>query len=79
MNTINLTTFEELKQISGDEFINELIQAFLEETISFSKLPKVIEKTMRQHTTLHHPKLDDILQADQWARETAKSIINDES
>ena len=31
MKTINLTTFEELKQISGDEFINELIQAFLEE------------------------------------------------
>jgi len=31
MNTINQTTFEELRQISGDELINELIQAFLDE------------------------------------------------
>jgi HPt (histidine-containing phosphotransfer) domain-containing protein len=31
MSVIDKATFEELKQISGEEFINELIEAFLEE------------------------------------------------
>lgn len=31
MPVINKTTFEELKQISGEDFINELIDAFLED------------------------------------------------
>jgi histidine phosphotransfer protein HptB len=31
MPVINKATFEELKQLSGEDFINELIDAFLEE------------------------------------------------
>ena len=31
MSLIHKTTFEELKQISGDDFINELIDAFLDD------------------------------------------------
>ena len=31
MSVIEKTTFEELKQMSGDEFINELIDTFLED------------------------------------------------
>ena len=31
MTVIDQTTFEELKQISGDDFINELIDAFLDD------------------------------------------------
>ena len=31
MSVIDKATFEELKQISGEDFINELIDAFLEE------------------------------------------------
>jgi HPt (histidine-containing phosphotransfer) domain-containing protein len=31
MSVINKTTFEELKQISGDDFIDELIDTFLED------------------------------------------------
>jgi histidine phosphotransfer protein HptB len=31
MSVINKATFEELKQMSGDDFINELIDAFLED------------------------------------------------
>lgn len=59
---------------------NEIaVQAFLDETISFPQLSKTIEKTMHLHQTQYHPKLDDILQADQWARETAKTIIADET
>jgi len=59
---------------------NEIaVQAFLDETISFSCLPKIIEKTMQCHQTIFHPTLNEILQADQWARDTAKVIIADES
>ena len=32
MPVINKTTFEELKQMSGTDFINELIDAFLDDT-----------------------------------------------
>ena len=32
MPVIDKTTFDELKQISGDDFINELIDTFLEDT-----------------------------------------------
>jgi histidine phosphotransfer protein HptB len=31
MSVINKATFEELKQMSGDDFINDLIDAFLED------------------------------------------------
>ena len=31
MSTIDATVFDELKQMSGEDFINELIDAFLEE------------------------------------------------
>ena len=31
MSVINQTTFEELKQMSGEDFINELIDAFLDD------------------------------------------------
>jgi len=38
MSVIDKTTFDELKQMSGDEFINELIDTFLEDA------PKMIEE-----------------------------------
>lgn len=38
MSVIDLATFEELKQMSGTEFINELIDTFLEDA------PKLIEE-----------------------------------
>ena len=37
MSEIDRTTFEELKQMSGEDFINELINAFLDDA------PKMIE------------------------------------
>ena len=38
MSVINQVTFTELKQVSGDDFINELIDTFLEDA------PKMIEE-----------------------------------
>jgi len=43
MTSIDQTTFEELKQLSGDEVLNELIEAFLDEA------PKMLRE---MHTSL---------------------------
>jgi HPt (histidine-containing phosphotransfer) domain-containing protein len=44
MPVIDRTTFDELKQMSGDDFINELIDTFLEDA------PKMIAEIKSSHT-----------------------------
>ncbi len=45
--------------------------AFLDERIGFNEISKVIARTMRKHQVVTHPGLEDILEADRWAREAA--------
>jgi 1-deoxy-D-xylulose-5-phosphate reductoisomerase len=45
--------------------------AFLDERIGFHEIPKVIARAMRKHRTVAHPSLEEILEADCWAREIA--------
>lgn len=52
------------------------VQAFLEGSINFLAIPKVIETTMARHVAIP---LDDIsvaLEADRWAREYAATAVN---
>jgi len=51
------------------------VQAFLKHLISFVKIPEIIRETMERHTVVNDPSLDDILEADRWAREKAEKII----
>lgn len=51
------------------------VQAFLDQRLSFAKIPKVIEKTMSRHSVAEHTSLDDILEADKWARKEAEGVI----
>jgi len=51
------------------------VQAFLDQRLSFAKIPKVIEKTMNRHSVAEHASLDDILEADKWARKEAEDVI----
>jgi 1-deoxy-D-xylulose-5-phosphate reductoisomerase len=51
------------------------VAAFLENSISFIKIPEIIEKTMEHHAVVSDPTLSDILEADQWAREQAEDLI----
>jgi len=51
------------------------VEAFLEKRISFLKIPEVIRGTMDRHTVIADPTLQDILRADQWAREQAQALI----
>lgn len=51
------------------------VEAFLEQRISFVKIPALIEKTMERHTVVADPSLADILEADRRARKQAEEII----
>jgi len=52
------------------------VAAFLENRLSFIKIPQIIEKTMEHHVVVTDPTLSDILEADQWARKQAQNFIN---
>lgn len=52
----------------------EAVKAFLEGRLNFVKIPDVIEKVLLKHRAATDMTLDDILQADSWAREEARSL-----
>ena len=47
------------------------VSAFLGEQIPFLRIPRIIERVMARHRVKSHPSLEDILEADRWAREEA--------
>jgi 1-deoxy-D-xylulose-5-phosphate reductoisomerase len=52
------------------------VDAFLNREIQFTEIPVVIRKTMARHTVRTDKNLNAVLEADQWAREIAKGIVN---
>lgn len=56
----------------------QAVELFLGEQISFLEIPRVIEQTCDRHRSDHTatPSLDDILAADQWARQTVQAIAH---
>ena len=50
------------------------VNAFLNQLIAFVEIPQVVERAMDQHAVVSDPELDDILGADQWARDCAEKI-----
>ena len=51
---------------------NEIaVNAFLNSKISFSAIPLIIQNTMKEHKPKYNPNINDILDADYWARERA--------
>ena len=51
------------------------VRAYLEGQMGFADIPRVIAETIEQHRPLAHPTLDDILEADTWARHQAHERI----
>ena len=48
---------------------NEIaVAAFLDRKLHFPEIWEMVERVMDRHTTIAHPDLDAILEADQWAR-----------
>ncbi|MCB1061910.1 MAG: 1-deoxy-D-xylulose-5-phosphate reductoisomerase [Verrucomicrobiae bacterium] len=55
---------------------NEIAVAkFLENSLRFPKIWETVEETMDAHDVIDHPKLDEILAADAWAREFASGQL----
>ncbi len=52
------------------------VEAFLVGKIPFSQIPPLIETTLNRHTRCSSPDLDDILEADRWARATASRLVS---
>lgn len=51
---------------------NEIaVNAFLNNRINFLAIPIIIQNTMKEHKPKYNPNIDDILDADYWAREKA--------
>lgn len=56
---------------------NEIaVDAFLQRRLGFLEIPRVIQKTMERHHPADPKSLENILQADAWAREEAQKLIN---
>jgi 1-deoxy-D-xylulose-5-phosphate reductoisomerase len=47
------------------------VSSFLEKRMSFPRIWQTVERVMNAHESIAHPGLDEILQADQWARAEA--------
>lgn len=54
----------------------QAVALFLEEKIEFLDIPRLIEKVCDRHQNDNktNPTLDDILQADQWARQAVLEL-----
>jgi 1-deoxy-D-xylulose-5-phosphate reductoisomerase len=56
---------------------NEIaVESFLAHRLPFDKIPEIVQQTMAKHTVLSNPSLDDILDADNWSRSTAATLID---
>ncbi|MBX9720516.1 MAG: 1-deoxy-D-xylulose-5-phosphate reductoisomerase, partial [Candidatus Obscuribacterales bacterium] len=53
----------------------ELVYAFLNRRISFMDIPKYVEKILELHPCVSRPTLDDILEADRWARQASQDLL----
>lgn len=51
------------------------VSAFVEDKIDFLDIPQVIKKTMKKHQVIKNPSLQEIIQAENWARDYTKGLI----
>jgi 1-deoxy-D-xylulose-5-phosphate reductoisomerase len=50
------------------------VELFLSHRISFTDIAKIVQKTLEQHQNISQPSLEEILAADNWARECATRL-----
>jgi len=51
------------------------VDEFLKEKLAFVNIPKIIGRVMVLHKKINHPSLNEILDADLWARQAAYQLI----
>jgi 1-deoxy-D-xylulose-5-phosphate reductoisomerase len=52
------------------------VAGFLDRQVRFPDIWQIVEEVMNRHTSVAHPDLDAILQADQWARKEASGMLD---
>jgi 1-deoxy-D-xylulose-5-phosphate reductoisomerase len=52
------------------------VMNFLQDGLPFTRIPEVIGKVIASHRRVEHPKLNEIIQADGWAREQVGAALN---
>jgi 1-deoxy-D-xylulose-5-phosphate reductoisomerase len=52
------------------------VAGFLDRQVRFPDIWQIVEEVMNRHTSVAHPDLDAILQADQWARQEARGMLD---
>ena len=57
---------------------NEIaVEAFVNRKINFPQITETVRRTMDAHRVVAHPALEQILEADAWARREAGKMTND--
>ncbi|CCQ97939.1 1-deoxy-D-xylulose-5-phosphate reductoisomerase [[Clostridium] ultunense Esp] len=51
------------------------VQSVLARRLPFYRIEEVVAKVLERHSSISHPSLTDILEADRWAREEAQNMI----
>jgi 1-deoxy-D-xylulose-5-phosphate reductoisomerase len=51
------------------------VECFLNGQIPFAAIPRIVEETMQLHRAKQAPSLEEILDADQWARRSARETL----
>jgi 1-deoxy-D-xylulose-5-phosphate reductoisomerase len=54
-----------------------VVNAFLEDKITFIKIPEIIEATMNKASYIHNPAMDDYYKSDEEARSITRQLIKD--
>lgn len=54
----------------------QAVQLYLQERIRFMDIPAVIEEALSAHEPTYHPAIDDVLLADQWARNQVRESMS---
>jgi len=55
------------------------VQQFLAGKIKFTDIPKLVEQTLDEHKAETRPTLEDIVAADDWARDKVRRLVGDKS
>lgn len=57
---------------------NEMVvEKFLNKSVSFTDISKIIHKVMEAHICINRPTLDEILECDKWAREYSRRKVEE--
>ena len=52
-----------------------VVEMFLAGTIKFTEIPIYIRRVLDKHKSIANPQLEDILEADRWARSEARQHV----